>query len=70
MSQVVQPLTKPVTFSLLRLMVQKSHGEDAGGARLSTSRVTQEGLNRFNVNVEGKPPEFFSVQLPGGADRE
>ena len=28
-SQVVQPLTAPVTFSLLRLMVRKSHGEDA-----------------------------------------
>ena len=59
-SQVVQPLTTPVTFSLLRLTVEKSHGEDASVAEASTLRrhaSSKEGLDRLNVQMWHKIPK-------------
>ena len=72
-SQVVQRLTTPVTFSLLRFLVRKSHREDASVTEARAFRrhaSLKNVLNRFNIHVWRKVLEFFTVEFPGAADRE
>ena len=69
-SKVVQPLTTTVTFFSVEIDGTKeprsrlSRGWDA---RLPASRIKQEGLDPFNVQMWCKIPKPFKIKFPGCA---
>ena len=79
-SQVVQPLTTPVTFFSVEIDGAKEPRKRClrgAGARLSTSRIQKASLKNLGVHLQCKLPKSFKILCPvctcgerGQRDRE